>query len=907
MDSSAPLPFPLLKLFGEDGKKTGGRFLSLALMRTLSSGPSVVLQLVCKAMRKASIQTHVGDGQADRAPPETKVEEEIVRGGRNSNLCRWLFSLPVPPQPEKVLRACAAANDEDPINALSGNEPLCVTGAIRSEGKVWGDEEIRSVSNLLAVCDGAIEGGHPALLRATLERLVPPLSSRIRPKEVTLEWEPRDRSAPPEPVQPRVDPRTGQRIIRPVRRYLNAALGDREGSGCLSDVLWEGWLRQAMRNGQWGVRKTLLEIIDEMQSEKEEDGGVLRGLARGEILESWDGGKALLPLEVLQFLSSSAQSPSVPLEDVLAPFSVSVAYEDESADFDPQEFISTDSHLILWVKALGGDIEGILSSPLPLSESEQILVAGWEAAPVFLHIPQPLFQLAVLVCEMMRVAALSGHSDTVPQIFEWSVKGCWLLSAEVQDSFDRWMRRHMLPLVFNAAVQAGDTSLLDWVCAEGTQILFPEGFEWGDRDYFGLKDAFFECKEKMGVVKWIEEKNAEFFKRVFLSIDGRFEWIRDLAQQREETNEEEVLDSEEELEGEEEEEGVWEKYTYCDSFCIEAAVADGDLQLVQYLDERFFFHLNRKVCNSPEGKGLCYLALERRQWDVLRWLRTRGGVTDTDCFIWNGGTRWWSKFDIFGPTALGDLWCPHAHVPESPDARMFQIEFAKALYDSQSQQGSPPEIPSGLGDAIGVHIRRVVAVPPFPWRGEERYSSFHPFQWTFLNFSVARWLFEKGGEGVQRKFAEWYTYTYRLKSKLVRLVVAIFTAGAGQREPSSSVLFLEKEKGLLELRKVGADGMFRRIHSQLESLAAFCEWAEAQGVDIVEGFRNALQEVGILQSSRQQPAAEPVSNSSSSSQSESLNGIEGTDKVANEWSKEEILAKWGKGSMRDWMMRILDR
>uniref|UniRef100_A0A0G4FRI3 Uncharacterized protein n=1 Tax=Chromera velia CCMP2878 TaxID=1169474 RepID=A0A0G4FRI3_9ALVE len=150
--------------------------------RMLSSVPSVVLQLICKASRQATVENYRDRGLnpslSAGALVRTKIVAEIIPGAPNVNLCHWLLDLPSPPRPEIVLRACALANAEETLTQLCASHPLCGTASLRNEGRFWLDEEVHSASNLLAICDGAIEGGHTVLLRSALERLVPPLLDR---------------------------------------------------------------------------------------------------------------------------------------------------------------------------------------------------------------------------------------------------------------------------------------------------------------------------------------------------------------------------------------------------------------------------------------------------------------------------------------------------------------------------------------------------------------------------------------------------------------------------------------------------------------------------------------------------------------------------------------------------------
>mmetsp|Transcript_45360 Transcript_45360/g.89343 ORF Transcript_45360/g.89343 Transcript_45360/m.89343 type:complete len:97 (+) Transcript_45360:100-390(+) len=85
MDSPSPENLLLRVLDFQDGALT---FLPLC-----SSVPSVVLQLICKAFQRATVDV-LADTEQGEATSKTSVNEEIVSGAPNLNLALWFLALP---------------------------------------------------------------------------------------------------------------------------------------------------------------------------------------------------------------------------------------------------------------------------------------------------------------------------------------------------------------------------------------------------------------------------------------------------------------------------------------------------------------------------------------------------------------------------------------------------------------------------------------------------------------------------------------------------------------------------------------------------------------------------------------------------------------------------------------------
>uniref|UniRef100_A0A0G4FXS1 Uncharacterized protein n=1 Tax=Chromera velia CCMP2878 TaxID=1169474 RepID=A0A0G4FXS1_9ALVE len=223
-----------------------------------SSTPSAVLQLVCKAFKKAVTDAHKeSPPQSQPSQTRTRIEEEILPGTTNTNLALWFLDFPSPPRPELLLHACARANAEETISVLSERHPqLCRALQFLSGGRVWLDDEVPSVSNLLAICDGAVEGGHADLLNSALLRL----THAVRP---VLQREGRDR-----------------------------VWWGRDG------IPWEEWVKKALVKGQWEVRKVLLDSLEDEAPEVEREN------VKSFLLPSVGlAHLSSLPLETLQSLS----------------------------------------------------------------------------------------------------------------------------------------------------------------------------------------------------------------------------------------------------------------------------------------------------------------------------------------------------------------------------------------------------------------------------------------------------------------------------------------------------------------------------------------------------------------------------------------------------------------------------
>uniref|UniRef100_A0A0G4G9S7 Uncharacterized protein n=1 Tax=Chromera velia CCMP2878 TaxID=1169474 RepID=A0A0G4G9S7_9ALVE len=133
---------------------------------------SVTFRSVCKALRD----------EIDKIRQSKLITDvcEEIRPPINISLVRWLLDLPSPPSPESVLFAVARTNAPLPlIEQLSDLGPLLRVSALTNN--LLGpnrEEEVRVFSNVLAICEGAIEGGHPQLLEWALGQIVPALKTR---------------------------------------------------------------------------------------------------------------------------------------------------------------------------------------------------------------------------------------------------------------------------------------------------------------------------------------------------------------------------------------------------------------------------------------------------------------------------------------------------------------------------------------------------------------------------------------------------------------------------------------------------------------------------------------------------------------------------------------------------------
>uniref|UniRef100_A0A0G4I331 Uncharacterized protein n=1 Tax=Chromera velia CCMP2878 TaxID=1169474 RepID=A0A0G4I331_9ALVE len=175
------------------------------LLDLLCSEASAVVLSVCKDFKQRLLSLRPTCRRV------TKISEEILHP-LNLRLVLWIFDLPEVPQTEAVLRASAAvAGDPEVFNSLAASVPVCTVDPLK-EGGPWSEHEIRCVSNLLALCDGAVSGGKAGTFRWSMERML---------------------------------------------------RGERASAVCVSGGMhiFTGWTEQALKKGFWEVRRAVIEVM----------------------------------------------------------------------------------------------------------------------------------------------------------------------------------------------------------------------------------------------------------------------------------------------------------------------------------------------------------------------------------------------------------------------------------------------------------------------------------------------------------------------------------------------------------------------------------------------------------------------------------------------------------------------
>uniref|UniRef100_A0A0G4HBX5 Uncharacterized protein n=1 Tax=Chromera velia CCMP2878 TaxID=1169474 RepID=A0A0G4HBX5_9ALVE len=416
MDSPSPENLLLRVLDFQDGALT---FLPLC-----SSVPSVVLQLICKAFQRATVDV-LADTEQGEATSKTSVNEEIVSGAPNLNLALW------------------------------------------GEDTSWTEEEVRSAANLVAICDGAVEGGHADLLRSTLDVLVPN----------TL-------------AQPRLHPRWEGHV--------------QDGKwGAVGEETWTHWLKEALVRGYWRVRSTLLEFVREMDIQGQWGNGSLTPLS------AYDGGAAFLPFDVLP------QHSRLPLADLegalLQPLSVRLANG---------VFVREGVRRRLLLQALRADVEDITSNPFPVSTDHP----PPREMGALIRLVGLMMSVAVVVGHPLETVrrifewATDAASWPPPQVPPAAAAA----GGGAVEEFERLPKAKMLPEVFEQAVIRGDLDLMDWLVSLAPNLISvaaQEEHEFGDAFKHASSDS------RMKILQWAETKHPEFLKRVMVCVTSH--WLYD--------------------------------------------------------------------------------------------------------------------------------------------------------------------------------------------------------------------------------------------------------------------------------------------------------------------------------------------------------------------------------------------
>uniref|UniRef100_A0A0G4H8B3 Uncharacterized protein n=1 Tax=Chromera velia CCMP2878 TaxID=1169474 RepID=A0A0G4H8B3_9ALVE len=115
---------------------------------------------------------------------QTSISDALGNPGSIS-VARWILSID-PDIPDLLLYMCGKRKDTALVDALSSHFPeMCSINEI-STVRTWkGHVEMRSLCNLLALCDGAVEGGHVEIFNECLDRILRGLRER-RPFMVGL-------------------------------------------------------------------------------------------------------------------------------------------------------------------------------------------------------------------------------------------------------------------------------------------------------------------------------------------------------------------------------------------------------------------------------------------------------------------------------------------------------------------------------------------------------------------------------------------------------------------------------------------------------------------------------------------------------------------------------------------------
>uniref|UniRef100_A0A0G4HYA2 Uncharacterized protein n=1 Tax=Chromera velia CCMP2878 TaxID=1169474 RepID=A0A0G4HYA2_9ALVE len=568
-------PLPLVQQV-LDHAVAGGLFVSL-----LCSRQSVVFLSVSRSFRdRMRDLRHI-------SPRVTRVKEEIV-SPLNLDLVLWLLSLPTPPNAESVLSAMAKVTTSTEVfDHLAGRVPSCSVGVLEHREDFsrmeWTVEEMRNLSNLMAICGGAVSAGNAVLFRWAVDRFI-----------------------------------EGARV----RIHSGVVDGFRTFGRPTYTGVWEKWATEAMRLGHWevlaavqgvlwGSRRRLLQWamwegfgspVPDLSNMSEEDlshavnertkrdGSPLLECPRLSSLASIDFGHAPPPA----VLSALSEHPFQELS--AAGLSFSVAKNRES------DFIREGPGHVLWLIGLTGETEGFENAPpFPFPSVAQInlvMTTAAEAAPeneantepgqdaAFLSLSQSrlLQHAAGLVTAVMEAASCGGHSALVRDLYRKALSE-WP-HPESLSIFQKAIAQMGEGVLTNAAIRE-DFDLLNWL-ADDVDI----PFEW---TFWSYSDAFEHTPSsaRVALYDWIKSRGlAE-------KLDVRHSHLTFFSQGPGRPLQPNEVARESEV----------------------SAAREGDVATLCVLEsEKGVRFIDWQLCNA---------AARSKKWDVLRFLRLRENGSDT--------------------------------------------------------------------------------------------------------------------------------------------------------------------------------------------------------------------------------------------------------------------------------------
>uniref|UniRef100_A0A0G4H947 Uncharacterized protein n=1 Tax=Chromera velia CCMP2878 TaxID=1169474 RepID=A0A0G4H947_9ALVE len=450
----------------------------------------------------------------------------------------------------------------------------------------WTVEELRNLSNLMAICDGAVSVGNAVLFRWAVDRFIEGV--RVRVHSGVAE----------------------SRIAFSQPMYKG---------------VWEQWMAEAMRLGHWealaavqevlwGSRRRLLQYamwegfgspVPDLSNMSEED------LSRAVNERTQRGGSPLLVCPRLMNLTyidfGRAPPPAVlpalskhPFEQLsAASLSFSVSPIDRKYDF-----IREGPGHVLWLIALTGEAERFENAPpFPFPsvvEVNEVMTTAAEAAPeneneanseldqapALLRLSQSriLKNAAGLVTAVMEAASCGGHSALVRDLYT--------------KALSEWPHPESLSIFQKAIAQMGEGVLANTAIREDFDLLnwliddVDTPFEW---TWTSFSKAFKQSTGRIALYEWMKGRG------LVEKLDPRRHSLLDPSPQ---PNDFEMAR---------------------DSQMNAARV--GDLGFLRALEsEKGMRFIDWQICHA---------AARSRKWDVLRFLRLRENDSDTPpCCRW---------------------------------------------------------------------------------------------------------------------------------------------------------------------------------------------------------------------------------------------------------------------------------